>query len=749
MFALLGHVVRRGWPFLLAGWGLLLLGTWYAAPPWEKVAHDQEFAFLPKDAPSRSAQEELAKAFPTDRPGSNVVLVLHRAGDQPLHLQDDRKYISDVLEPGLHDIAESEGGLAYEIKPSEEPLFATPGAPPPPPRRSIMARILTPNTPGIGALLVSPDGKEMLLLVELTTDFLADRNRPLLAKIEHLLDNLRAEGQVPPGLEIAMTGSAVVGRDHVLAEVRSVRATEWITIVLVIVLLILIYRAPLLALIPLATVFVARQVSIHLVAILGSHGYLLPFQGLQIYITILAYGAGVDYCLFLTSRYKEELKGEMHSAEAVERTVSAVGAALLASAATVIGGIAMMQFAHFGKFRQAGIAIPLSLALVVCASLTFGPALLYLAGRWAFWPHPMHEAGAIGGSGLRRIWHRVGQMLLHRPATAWLVSAGVMAPFAVVAGLLYNRVSYNLIGDLPADAPSVTGTRLLQAHFPAGMVGPVTVLAVDPHTDFGTAAGRDLVGGLTDQLQEQKAALNLADVRSLTRPLGITKAGEHPTTLGLHVSAGQRREELHREALDTYTTDLGGWKKIGARFDLILSTDPFAHRSIDDLARIEQVFRAVLPADTRLYVAGTTADVRDLADVVRQDRQRIEWLVLSCVLVILMLLLRRLVLSVYLLLSVLFSYCATLGVVILVFWLLDPHGFAGPPRRLAGLGGALDGGAPGKAAGVEETRTPEAQAKKAVFLRLRFRRARAGFHTVWGMPSWIQWKASSALLSSK
>jgi RND superfamily putative drug exporter len=209
------------------------------------------------------------------------------------------------------------------------------------------------------------------------------------------------------------------------------------------------------------------------------------------------------------------------------------------------------------------------------------------------------------------------------------------------------------------------------------MVGPVTVLAVDPHADFDTAAGRDLVGRLTDQLREQKEALRLADIRSLTKPLGITKAGEHPTTLGLHVSAGQRRKELHREALDTYTTDLGGRKKIGARFDLIPSMDPFSHRSIDDLARIEQVFRAMLPADTRLYVAGTTADIRDLAGVVQQDRARIEWLVGSCVLVVLMLLLRRVVLSVYLLLSVLFSYYATLGVVFLVFWLLDPRGFAG------------------------------------------------------------------------
>ncbi len=676
MFAFLDRVIRRGWPWLLAAWVLFLLATWYAAPPWDEVAHDREYAFLPANAPSRVAEEELAKAFPTNRPGSNVVLVLHRAGNEKSHFEADRGFVNDVLEPGLRQIAESEGGLAYEIKPSREPLFgpeepkAKPAAPPP---RSIVARILTPNTPQSGTLLVSPDGQELLVVVELTTNFLADRNRPILRKIEDLLGELREKGQVPRGLEIAVTGSAVVGRDHVLAELHSVRATEAITIVLVVVLLVLIYRAPLLALIPLATVYVAREVALHLIAILGGHGYVLPFQGLQVYITILAYGAGVDYCLFLTARYKEELQDKSHSTEAVGTAVRGVGAALLASAATVIGGISMMQFAQFGKFRQAGIAIPLALGLVVLASLTFTPALLCLAGRWAFWPHRPTQTRSIGGKELRQFWHRVGHLLLRRPGTVWLLSAAAMAPFAILAGLMYHHVSYNLVGDLPSDSPSVQGTRLLQAHFPAGMVGPITVLAVDPQVDFASPQGRALIGRLTDQLRAQKADLHLADVRSLTVPLGITEAAKHPTTLGLQMSEEDLREAFRKQ----YTTNFGGRKRTGTRLDLVLTTDPFSHRSIDDLPRIEQVFRSVLPPETRLYVAGTTADVRDLANVVREDRQRIELLVIACVLAVLVLLLRRLVVSVYLLLSVLFSYYATLGVVYIVFWLLDPRGFAG------------------------------------------------------------------------
>jgi RND superfamily putative drug exporter len=307
VFRLLGHLVCRAWGLLLAGWGLLLLGTWLAAPPWGEVAQDREFAFLPPDTPSRRAEEIYAQAFPDDRQASNIVLVLHRSDNPPGHLDRDRKWIEDVLEPGLRQIAEAQGGLAGEPAPSDEPLFSDEAERQPPPRRSIIARIRTPNAPGAGALLVSPDSRALLVVVGLTTEFISEDNWPTIDKVDALVRDLQQLGKVPDGLGSSLTGSAVIGRDHTLAELQSIRATGLLTVVLVVGLLILIYRAPLLALIPLATVYVAVQVAVHVLAILAGAGHLTLFQGIQIYITILAYGAGVDYCLFLTARYKEEL----------------------------------------------------------------------------------------------------------------------------------------------------------------------------------------------------------------------------------------------------------------------------------------------------------------------------------------------------------------------------------------------------------------------------------------------------------
>ncbi len=88
---------------------------------------------------------------------------------------------------------------------------------------------------------------------------------------------------------------------------KSARATEAATVVLVIVLLFAIYRAPILAVIPLLTVFISVKIAILVLSILAKDDWIRLFSGIEVYVTVVLYGAGVDYCMFLMSRYKEEL----------------------------------------------------------------------------------------------------------------------------------------------------------------------------------------------------------------------------------------------------------------------------------------------------------------------------------------------------------------------------------------------------------------------------------------------------------
>jgi RND superfamily putative drug exporter len=704
MFRVLGSFVSRTGPYFLIAWIAIAVGTRWVAPSWDQVIQDREFAFLPADAPTRRSEAEFQKAFPEEQVGSNVVLVLHCEVDSQEQLERDKKFIEDVLEPGLRQIAKEEGGLASETRPLEEPPDLNEIGPEPTRPKSIIYRVRTPNAPGTGALLVSADEKALLVVIDLTTEFLSARNWPIIDKINHLIHELQRQGRVPPGLDISMTGSAVVGRDHTWAELQSTRDTELLTVILVVILLVIIYQAPLLALIPLLTVYLAIQVSISVLALLAKAGYINLFQGIHIYITILAYGAGVDYCLFLTARYKEEHDAGASYSKSIERAIGSVGAALTASAATVMCGIGMMGFAQFGKFREAGVAIPISLFVVLGATLTFSSSLLCLAGRWAFWPPRPIQASRneqspapvgfwkrlLYAHAFQRLGKKASEILLRRPGTTWLASALPMLPFVVIAGLLYNHLNYDFIGNLPANAPSVIGTRALEAHFPAGLMGPTTVLLKDPRVDFSEPEGQVLVKELTDQLQKRKQALGIADLRSLTAPLGITEAAQKAfagSLAGMNLPQEAIQEALKREARDRYVTDFGERGKIGTRVDLVFQEDPLSPRAVDSLERVKQIVQASLPSPlqqgSQLYFTGPTASIRDLNTVVAQDCTRISLLVIGVVFVILVLLLRAILVPLYLILSVLLSYFATLGLAFTVFWLLNPHGFSGLDWRVA------------------------------------------------------------------
>src|SRR5205085_12206116 len=121
-----------------------------------------------------------------------------------------------------------------------------------------------------------------------------------------------------------------------------------------------------------------------------------PSRDLRIFITVLAYGAGVDYCVFLIARYQEELDAGAGIRDALARALARAGGAVTASAATVICGIGMLAFARFGKIREAGLVIPFSLVVVLGAALTFAPSLLCWAGRWVFWPRGLTERATAG-----------------------------------------------------------------------------------------------------------------------------------------------------------------------------------------------------------------------------------------------------------------------------------------------------------------------------------------------------------------
>lgn len=681
LFSRLGNLAARKAPLIVLVWSVLLVASVATAPRWDDVVQNGEFAFLPEDAASRLAEQEFRAAFPNDILASSLVVVVRRESGPEGLTPDDRDFISKVLVPGLHDVAglplsEDTGGVAAPGSESPETLVQD---------------INWFENRRIGDLLISEDQQATLIMMHLKTEFLDQANESLVSAVEDYLDRLARtpanadKPSLPGGLEAVVSGSATFGRDMIRESRNSSRSTETWTVGLVIVLLLIIYRAPLLAMIPLVTVAVSTSMALSLLATAAQLGWVQLFNGIETYVTVVVYGAGVDYCLFLIARYREELTEGLTIEEAVSHTLNRVGAALTASAGTVMCGIGMMVFAEFGKFQQAGVAITFGLAICLAASLTLTPAILRLFGRWAFWPHVPTESSR-GDAGflvrtswlsvlqranlLQAGWHRVGETLLRRPWLMWLGSILALLPFSIAGLALFGHLSYGLLSELPDEAAAVYGTRAVQAHFAAGEVGPVTALIEANGIDFSKVSPgpEKIVAGLTDKLVENRDALGLYAVRSLSAPKG-QRNGTRMTVLELNAQRKLARDYFVSKQNPSVT-----------RVDLIFQNDPFSRSSIDEFRYLRDRMPDYLPPElknARVSFIGATPNVSDLKDVTDRDQIRIDSLVLLGVYVILVLLLRRPGICAYLILSVFYSYLATLGFTFLVFWSLDPQGFAG------------------------------------------------------------------------
>ena len=686
LFKSLGDLAAHKAVLILLGWTALLAVCTWAAPDLSEVAQNGEFKFLPEDAASRVAEAKFKEAFPDDLAQSNIVLVVSREQGEGL-LPEDYEFLSKWVIPELRRIA----GLPTVEESSEvaeDPIAAEAAA-----KARVAHGIDSFEDKRVGEMYISDNKQATSIVLSLRTEFLDQSNSNLVDVVETFVNKLKHtptdtnEPSLPAGLEIALSGTATFGRDMIQESRKSAKSTEKWTVSLVVGLLIVIYRAPALAMIPLITVAVSTIISLKLLILMAQAGWITLFNGIETYVTVLVYGAGVDYCLFLVARYREELDGGLTIEDAISGTLERVGAALTASAGTVVCGIGMMIFAEFGKFREAGIAISFGLTVCLFAALTLTPAILRLAGRFAFWPNASratsrNDTGFLSSTDLTsRIkranlltqgWQWIGEVIERRAWMAWTLSIVLMLPFVVAGVLFFGNLSYGLLSELPDTASSVYGAQAAQRHFPAGEVAPLKVLIEVKGMDFSPIQGESerLVEQLTDNLIRQKDALGLYAVRSLAAPKGqrqmpVLKPREMPAY----------KMFVRKEFVSSADSSI-------MSVELIFENDPFSRTSISDYRNLRDRLHDHLPQglkDANVYFVGSIPQISDLKDVTDSDQIRIDALVLGGVYVILVLLLKRPGVCAYLMFTVFYSYLATLGFTYLVFWATsaNPSEFAG------------------------------------------------------------------------
>lgn len=665
MFRYASYLITRYWPLVFVGWGAVFVILRLAAPYWDDVARDGDFAYLPGTVASVQAEKLRAAAFGQANAQSDVVIVMARR-DGPLTEQD--LDFSEVITN------------YYQPKEGEE---------------SPIVNIIGPRTEVVGKKLISPvsdHGQAALIILLLKGEIMSVENmKPLLAIYEKL-DQLKQSPQKPHGLELGVTGSGAVGTEMLIAAEESIRNTELATIGLIVIILLVVYRAPLLAAVPLIAIAAAVFTAFDLLAILAGISLktnwfeFAVFKTTKIFVVVVLFGSGTDYCLFLISRYKEELSKGFGVIQAAAKALDGVSAALFASAGTTILGLGMMFFSDFGKFRNGGPAIAVALIVALAACLTLAPAILCVLGRKIFWPFRIDISSGNDSDdislGKRRIlggysqgfWNWLAGGVLKAPGLILVGSLLVMAPFVWQAWDV--ELTYDLLSELGHDRECVKGTSLLREYFPAGETGPVTILVYHPTANFNEGPDRyrrlpELVTALY-QMEYMDPAGNrikpIQTVRSLADPLG-EKSGRS----GLFGSL--RRGVISGRAKAMYVAQDGPYQGKVARLDVIFPYDPFSIESIQLLDALETYLNdwsAKNPEwkGAAFYFTGTTPGIRDLRAVTLSDQKVIQQLVPIAVLFVLVLILRKPFLSIFLVLSVIWGYYVTLGVTELLFaWL--------------------------------------------------------------------------------
>src|SRR5215469_14585248 len=378
------------------------------------------------------------------------------------------------------------------------------------------------------------------------------------------------------------------------------------TLAVVIALLLITYRSPILWILPVLSAGVALAASQGLIYLLAAHaGLTVNAQSAGI-LLVLVFGAGTDYALLLTARYREELRRHEDRHEAMAVALHRAGPAIIASAGTVIVSLLTLTIAELNSTASLGPVLAIGIVVAFAAMMTLLPALLVACGRWVFWPAKPTFGSAEPTS--RGFWAKTGRAIARRPRVVWVTTVLILGAMAL--GLLGLKSSGLTVAEGFRNTPdSVVGQRVIDEHFPAGAGQPVVVISNEQQG-----------------AQVRAAFAATPGITGVTRP--VPRVG-HAYMQGTLTSAP-----------DSQT----------------------AYNTID---KVRAAVHAVPGANA--MVGGNTAINLDINRASSHDREVIIPVILAVVFLILGLLLRALVAPLMLVATVVLSFAAALGVSSLFF----------------------------------------------------------------------------------
>ncbi|MEO6828114.1 MAG: MMPL family transporter [Microbacteriaceae bacterium] len=502
-------------------------------------------------------------------------------------------------------------------------------------RRDAFSTIEGVAKDGVSPAIVSADRDAVQIVVPMDTDI---KPADTVQRVRAMLDT-----GVPSGVSGYVTGPAGLSADIVGAFSGLDGMLLLVALAAVLLILIIVYRSPLLPLIVLGTSLVALTGAVLTVVALAKAGVVLLTGQTQGILLILVIGAATDYSLLYVARYREALGDHERKWDATWAALRGSYQAILASAGTVIVALLCLLLSELNSNKALGPVAAIGIGFALAASLSLLPALMLWAGRAAFWPlRPKLGAAHVhddeNGTGF---WPWVARFVSRRARLVWIACTLLLAVASL--GLLQlkadgvSQMDFVLGQSQARDGQSVVGK-----HFPGGSGTPAMV--VGPEAELNAMAKRILATDGVDSVN-----VISADSRSGTLP----------------VTADGIQADGRPGAASAEPTVVDGLVMLQATLD-------YPGDSTEAEGVVRELRSALATIDTgadtaSVMVGGVTATAIDTNDASTHDRNLIIPLVLGVILVILMLLLRSVLAPVLLIASVVLSYAAALGVSALVF----------------------------------------------------------------------------------
>jgi len=415
-------------------------------------------------------------------------------------------------------------------------------------------------------------------------------------------------------VKASTTGTESTSYDTQDATTKALKIVSIGTLLIILILPALIFRSPLAGLLPIFSVGIVYTIATSLIATAGKLFNFKIDQELSIIFTVVLFGIGTDYILFLLFRYRERLRSGDHSRMAVAFALERAGLAILSAALVVLTSFAALFFAKFGLFKSMAPGLVICVIVMMLAALTLVPALVSIIGQKIFWPSKAWMDKPANPT----VSKKVGGFISRRPA----VAVGIVLVFLLVLTSFMIGIKYDFssFSQPPKNTESASAYNELTGAFPAGIINPTMVYVTGP------------------------TKLTAADVLPLQKKLAAT------TGVSLVLPA-------------TFSPDMKT-----ADISVILKDNPYSSTALSNLVGpIRTNAHSVNIKGDKVLVGGTTSIIADLKAVTDRDLNVLFPIAAVFIFIILAILLQSLVAPIFLLLCVGLGYYATIGATNLIF----------------------------------------------------------------------------------